>query len=311
LNLTRLRLKIESKIDERERPLRIPLKAEPVKCWEIQLHEAVDPAVAVERGEAPSPVVLVCDHASNHLPSRYDSLGLTAENRRKHFAWDPGALGLSRHLSELLDAPLVYGCVSRLILDVNRRPSDVDSIVEAADGVEVPGNVGLPADERERRVAEVYAPYHAAIEDLLANRAKQGRPSALIAIHTYTPSLHGVVRPWHCGVIFARDSRIGKALVKGLRSEVGLLVGVNEPYAPSDRVYHTMLRHGEANGHPAAMIEVRNDLVAESDGQEAWAARLAPLLKATAQMSLNAAPGPLKEKANAYGAGRHGNTREQ
>jgi len=98
------------------------------------LHEAAPsrvtkPAVAVERGEARSPIVLVCDHASNHLPLDYGSLGLTAENLRKHFAWDPGALGVSRHLSELLDAPLVYGCVSRLVLDVSRHPSDVDSIV--------------------------------------------------------------------------------------------------------------------------------------------------------------------------------------
>jgi len=267
----------------------------------MQLHEAAsargaEPAVAIERGEAPSPVVLVCDHASNHLPSRYGSLGLTAENLRKHFAWDPGALSVSRHLSKLLDAPLVYGCVSRLVLDVNRHPSDVDSIVEAADGVLVPGNVYIPADERQRGVAEVYAPYHAAIEDLLTKRAEQGRPSTLIAIHTYTPSLQGVVRPWHCGVIFASDSRIGEALVKGLRSEAGLAVGVNQPYAPSDRVYHTMSRHGEANGRPAAMIEVRNDLVADREGQEAWAARLSPLLKAMAQTGLDTAD-EAKQKA--------------
>ena len=110
----------------------------------------------------------------------------------------------------------------------------------------------------------------------------------MIAIHTYTSTLHGVVRPWDCGVIFASDSRIGEALVRGLRSEVGLVVGVNEPYAPSDRVYHTMSRHGEANGNPAAMIEVRNDLVSNDNGQRAWAMRLAPLLQSAAQLSLNA-----------------------
>ena len=78
---------------------------------------------------------------------------------------------------------------------------------------------------------------------------------------------------------------MGEALVKGLREEDGLVVGVNEPYAPSDRVYHTMARHGEANGNPAVMIEVRNDLVANADGQGAWAMRLAPLLLSAAQMS--------------------------
>ncbi len=246
------------------------------------------PAVAIERAEAPSPVVLVCDHASNHLPVRYGSLGLKADDLLKHFAWDPGALGISRRLSALLDAPLVYGCISRLVLDVNRDPSDVDSIVEIADGALAPGNIGLSTGERQRRIAEVYAPYHAAVEDLLAKRARQGRRSALVAIHTFTPSLGGVVRPWHCGVIFASDSRLGEALVSALRAEAGLVVGVNEPYAPSDRVFHTMSRHGEANGIPAVMIEVRNDLVSDGDGQTAWAMRLAPLLQSGAQMCLNA-----------------------
>ena len=131
-------------------------------------------AVAIERAEAPSPVVLVCDHASNHLPARYGLLGLTADDLIKHFAWDPGALAISRRLSALMDAPLVYGCISRLVLDVNRDLSDVDSIVETADGAVVPGNSGLSAGERERRAAEIYAPYHAAVEDLLAKRAQRG-----------------------------------------------------------------------------------------------------------------------------------------
>ena len=81
---------------------------------------------------------------------------------------------------------------------------------------------------------------------------------------------------------------MGEGLVNGLRAEAGLAVGVNEPYAPSDRVYHTMSRHGEDNGIPAVMIEVRNDLISNDDGQKAWAMRLAPLLQSAAQMSLNA-----------------------
>jgi predicted N-formylglutamate amidohydrolase len=247
-----------------------------------------EPAVAIERADAPSPIVLICDHASNHLPSRYGSLGLTSADLRKHFAWDPGALAVSRHLSELLDAPLVRGCLSRLVIDVNRDPSDVDSIVETADGVKAPGNANLSQVERQGRVAEIYTPYHAAIEDLLVGRARQGRRSALIAIHTFSPILGGVARPWHCGVIFALDSHMGESLIDKLRSEACLLVGVNEPYAPSDRVYHTMSRHGEANGHPAAMIEIRNDLVADIEAQKAWAARLAPLLKEAAQECLEA-----------------------
>lgn len=151
--------------------------------------QSQEPAVAVERPEGASPIVLLCDHASNHWPTRLGALGLRQSDLFQHFAWDPGALAVSRRLSALLDAPLVYGLVSRLALDVNRDPSDVDSIVEVADGVVVPGNSGLSAGERARRAADIYAPYHAAVDALLTTRTLVGRPSALIAIHTYTPIL--------------------------------------------------------------------------------------------------------------------------
>ena len=100
---------------------------------------------------------------------------------------------------------------------------------------------------------------------------------------------------------------MGEALVKGLQEEDGLVVGVNEPYAPSDRVYHTMSRHGEANGNPAVMIEVRNDLVSDGDGQNAWAMRLAPMLQSAAQTSLDAGGAePPKHKSNRLTRKRRG-----
>ena len=250
-----------------------------------------NPAVAVERESASSPLVLLCDHASNRLPARYDALGLSPSDLLRHFAWDPGALETCRELSHLLDAPLVYGCVSRLALDVNRHPSDPDSVVEEGGGRPIPGNAGLTVAERARRVAEIYDPYHAAVERLLNRRRAADEPTIVIALHTYTPVFRGIVRPWHCGIIFGDDARMGEALVAGLRAEPGLIVGVNEPYAPSDRVYHTLARHGEGNGLPGAMIEVRNDLVADGQGQGLWARRLAPLLLAAARGCLDAEGG--------------------
>ncbi|RBP11167.1 putative N-formylglutamate amidohydrolase [Roseiarcus fermentans] len=247
-----------------------------------------EPAVAVERPDAASPIVLLCDHASNRLPARHRALGLRESDFLEHIAWDRGALAVSRRLSALLDAPLVYGLVSRLALDVNRDPSDADSIVEVADGRIVPGNRDLSPAERGRRAAEIYAPYHAAVDDLLTKRKRAGLRSALVAVHTYTPNLGGVDRPWHCGVIFASDSRLGAPLAGALAAEDGLIVGVNQPYAPSDRVYHTLSRHGDDKGNPSVMIEVRNDLVSTEAGQADWAMRLAPLLQRIAQTVLGA-----------------------
>lgn len=273
----------------------------------------LEQAVAVERPDAPSPLVLLCDHASNRLPVQYGSLGLRGDALLEHFAWDPGALAVSRRLAKLLDAPLAYGRVSRLVLDVNRDPSDVDSIVETADGAPVPGNRALTGAERARRVAEVYAPYHAAVDGLLSKRKAAGRPSALVAIHTYTPALLGVPRPWHCGIIFDADARLADPLVAALQRQPGLVVGINQPYAASDRVYHTLARHGEAKGNPAVMIEIRNDLVRDADSQQDWAERLAPMLRAAARHAFAAGdsgpPGTRELPHGEAGARRSGDDR--
>src|SRR3546814_15248109 len=67
-----------------------------------------------------SPVVLICEHASNHIPAEYDGLGLDAETLHDHIAWDIGAAAVTRALSRKLDAVAFLGTFSRLLIDLNR-----------------------------------------------------------------------------------------------------------------------------------------------------------------------------------------------
>lgn len=69
------------------------------------------------------------------------------------------------------------------------------------------------------------------------------------------------------------------AMLDALRGDGELQVGDNQPYSPTDGVYHTLERHAEAHGLPCVMLEVRNDLIRDTPGQAAWADRLAPLLQ--------------------------------
>ena len=55
--------------------------------------------VEVTNREGRGRVVLVCDHASNHLPPEYGALGLDSIELTRHIAWDPGALPVSLLLS--------------------------------------------------------------------------------------------------------------------------------------------------------------------------------------------------------------------
>jgi predicted N-formylglutamate amidohydrolase len=74
------------------------------------------------------------------------------------------------------------------------------------------------------------------------------------------------------------DDRLSRPLIAALQAEGDLCVGDNEPYAghlPGDAIDRHALQPGRHN----TLIEVRNDLIAEPEGQRHWAARLAPLLQ--------------------------------
>ena len=98
-------------------------------------------------------------------------------------------------------------------------------------------------------------------------RLAAGLPTALIAIHSYTPVYFGKSRPWHVGIVFDDDRRMADLLIRALKADPALNVGVNEPYSPADQVYYTVSRHAGQWDLPAAMIEIRNDEIGDEAGQ--------------------------------------------
>ena len=191
----------------------------------------------------------------------------------------PGALGVARGLSRALDAPLVHAAVSRLVLDLNRDPSAPDSIPTLSERTVVRGNHDLSMEERASRARDVYAAFHDALDAFAESRLSAGRLRAVVSIHSFTPVYRDVRRPWEIGLIFDADDRYARAVEAGLRRDPSLNVGMNEPYSPADRVFHTLERHAVRRGLAPLMIEIRNDLIRAEDGQASWSNRLAPLLR--------------------------------
>lgn len=224
--------------------------------------------------DRPSTWVVSCDHASNAVPDCLGgTLGLPAADMARHIAWDVGAAGVAQHLGAALNAPVILGGFSRLVIDPNRGEDDPTLLMKLYDGSVIPGNRTADAAEVERRLALFHRPYHAALAGLMA------RPGArLLAIHSFTPCLRGrAPRPWHVGVLSGHDRRLTDPLLARLAQEPDLVVGDNEPYSghlPGDSVDRHALQHGRLN----ALIEVRNDLIPDAAGQAAWGARLARIL---------------------------------
>jgi predicted N-formylglutamate amidohydrolase len=246
------------------------------------MRDASRNVVVVENPDGAGAFVIVCDHASNRIPDDYQSFGYAEDALQTHIAWDPGALGVARRLSAKLDAPLIWPDVSRLVLDCNRALDASSLIVVESEGRPVPANRALDPDERVRRLDRIHTPYHDAIDACLKRRLAAGLPTALIAVHSYTPVYFGKTRPWHVGIVFDEDRRMADVLIRGLKADPALNVGVNEPYAPADQVYYTVSRHAGQWDLPAAMIEIRNDEIGDEAGQRDWADRLADLLIAAA-----------------------------
>jgi predicted N-formylglutamate amidohydrolase len=246
-------------------------------------------AVSIENEAGAAQAIILCDHASNMIPAGLAGLGLPPDALESHIAWDPGALGVARELSRRIDAPLVAGRVSRLVIDLNRAPALFDSIPEQSAATEIPGNAGVTQGERAARVRSVYAPFHEAVAAQVQGK-RRGGAVALIGVHTFTPVLRQRPRPWHLGIVFDRDRRLADLLLDHFRAQRDLVVGENEPYSPQDRVYHSLDRHGQANGLPSVMIEIRNDLVATPLSQAQWGERLAVALAGALPFALATEP---------------------
>ncbi len=239
------------------------------------------PIVTINPAGASS-FLLIGDHAGNHIPAVLGDMGLAAAERVRHIAWDIGVARLGELLSARLDAVFVHQTYSRLVIDCNRRPEAADAMPAVSDGTAVPANAALDEAARAARVAAIHTPYQAAIGAEIARRRAAGQPTIVIALHSFTPAMRGVARPWQIGILYdGGDTRFARALLAALQAENDLTVGDNEPYR-MDLIDYTIPRHTYPDRLPYAEIEVRQDLIGDEAGCRDWCDRLVRLFAAAA-----------------------------
>jgi len=238
------------------------------------------PPLETVNEHGPSDVLLLCEHASNFVPPEYDGLGLPPSELQRHIAWDIGAAEVTRRLAKLLDAPAFLGTCSRLLIDLNRPLHVASSIVTRSEATDIPGNSSLTPQERARRAERVFEPFHRAVELHLAAREKARRRTLIVAIHSFTPTYEGISRPWHAGIIYDKGKALAETTLERLRAgDDSLVVEGNVPYSVTPEDYYGLLVYGDNIGNPAILVEIRQDLVAQAEQQQAWAQRLAAALK--------------------------------
>jgi predicted N-formylglutamate amidohydrolase len=224
---------------------------------------------------------LTADHAGRRIPACLGDLGVAPAEMDRHIAWDIGIAAVTEGLALALDAPAILQTYSRLVVDCNRRPDVASAFPEVSEATVIPGNLGLSEADKAARRRAIFDPYHAEIARLLDARA--GVPVIYVAMHSFTPVYKGEARGMHVAVLYNRNPRASRLLAGLLRQEAGLVVAENEPYQVGDETDYGVPVHAERRGLDYLEIEIRQDLIAQAEGQAEWVARLGRLLPMVAE----------------------------
>ena len=222
------------------------------------------------------PVVLTCEHASCAVPTEYQNLGLNPDYLKRHIGWDIGARAVVQEIIQHIDSPAVFSGYSRLLIDCNRDLSDHDLVIPKSDGIPVPANRHVTDSERQRRIADFYNPYHAAIDHVLAQ--KKSQPTILLSVHSFTPILGKKKRLFDLGVLFDRYADLAQKFGQ-LLSQTGYRVRYNEPYSGYDGLIFSACRHGEHNHLVYLEIEMNQGLLLNPAGIAEMGQKLSQVLK--------------------------------
>ncbi|MBU6475984.1 MAG: N-formylglutamate amidohydrolase, partial [Alphaproteobacteria bacterium] len=191
-----------------------------------KLLQAGEPApFRVENAGGKTAGLVICDHASFRVPRALKDMGLKKNALKKHIGWDIGAEDAALHIARAFGMPAVIAQYSRLVVDLNRAPDYRECMPETSDHVKIPANAGLAKKGKDGRLAEIYWPYHKAVARL-TDRQAGGRTDQkfaakktplLLFIHSFTPRMDGQQRPWHISILWKKEEKIAKKVVRALR----------------------------------------------------------------------------------------------
>ena len=221
--------------------------------------------------------ILTCEHAGAVVPAALNMLGLEGEDYSKHYAVDVGIRRVTETLSDLLDAPAIFGNYSRLVVDLNRDLAHPTAFVTAGEGKPVPGNIAMGEAERAARIREIYDPYNHALTALLDRAVATHHHPAVISMHSFTPQYFQFRRPWQVGFLWTHDSRIATAMI-GFFEKAGFNAGNNQPYDHRILRGSAINRHADGRCLSNVLAEIRNDLISNDKDADDWAKLFADCL---------------------------------
>jgi predicted N-formylglutamate amidohydrolase len=214
----------------------------------------IEPPFLLLRRRRLSRLLICCEHASNGLLPGMKLDPPAAAILRTHWGWDIGIWRVVREVSRRLGATAVGGRFSRLVVDLNRDPSDPTLIRRSCAGTTLPFNRRLTARDVVARLRSLHAPYHSAIDQQLARRVVSGVHPVLISFHSFTPFIHPRRRRFDVGVLYMDHARLAGRLGRSFVAQ-GFSVRYNRPYSGREGLIYAAGRHGSFHQVPYLELE--------------------------------------------------------
>lgn len=206
-------------------------------------------------------LILSCEHGGNSIPREFKSLFAGQDAvLETHRGFDPGALDLFYHLSDLADFSTAHE-ISRLLIEVNRSLHHPQLFSEFLK------NTSL--QEKEYLIEEYYLPYRRKIEDKIAALISNGDEVLHISIHSFTPVLNGNKRNADIGLLYdparAEEKKYSAIIKKEIMQlQPGLMVRYNYPYLGKADGFTTNLRQKFPQHYAGIELEVNQKFSEEN-----------------------------------------------
>lgn len=169
--------------------------------------------------------LISAEHASNRVPEIWQPMFAgEADVLDSHRAWDPGSREMADSLASALDAPLLAGQMTRLLIDLNRSQDHPRRFSEFSRGI---------AQRQKTELVETFwQPHWNAYRDHLETLPGQ---VIHIACHSFSPTMDGKARSTDIGLLYDpsrhREAQYCRTLGKTLRStRPDLTIHMNRPY---------------------------------------------------------------------------------
>ena len=225
-------------------------------------------------------LLFTCEHASAFVPVAHAKLLRGSKDRGTHRELDIGGLATAKFLARQFVAPLFFGRISRLLVDMNRslaNPSVLSPVART-----------LPEPQQLRLLARYHTKHWQRIEEHINASLRSHRQVVHIAVHSFTPALRhddGRVetRTADMGLLYdprrAGERTLAKAWLGTLRdADPQLRVRRNYPYQGKGDGLATSLRkqHGPSR-YVGFELEVNQALLTPAPDPRVLAALVASL----------------------------------